>query len=63
LNGSGRGGGSGMVQGFSLLGIALGAPISGFILQYLGLGLQFLIAVLPPLIILLITFILKYKNF
>lgn len=62
LNGSGRGGGSGMVQGFSLVGIALGAPISGFILQYLGLGLQFLIAVLPPLIILLITFILKYKN-
>jgi MFS family permease len=62
LNGSGRGGGSGMVQGFSLLGIALGAPISGFILQYLGLGLQFLIAALPPLIILLITFILKYKD-
>jgi MFS family permease len=59
LNGSGRGGGSGMVQGFSLLGIALGALISGFILQYLGLGLQFLIAALPPLIILSITFILK----
>jgi len=59
VNGSGRGGGSGIVQGFSLLGIAIGAPLSGFILEHLGLGFQFLIAIFPPLVVLLLTFIIK----
>jgi len=59
IKGEAKGTSSGILQSFSLIGVAIGAPISGYILEIYTSHLQFLISSLPSLIALIILFFKK----